>query len=290
MSDVINHEEQLPLEDMSFEDLRYKGNLSLNKQDYHEALIYFTKALEQNTDHPFAYLNKALAHDMLGEYEKAIEDYTKAIENDPTYFNRAFCYYQLGEYEKAIEGNTKAIERDPNNASAYFNRACCYFNLGEYEKAIEDLTKAIELDLNNASAYFDRASCYYQLGEYEKAIKDYTICLDRNPVSKELYSKRPVASVYLNRGICNHWIKEYDKAVEDYTKVIKLDPYSERAQRANIELDKLIPVLQHESNKVEEKTNSKSEDFKAIVGIFLLILGLIAFTLLRFRIFKIWIN
>jgi tetratricopeptide (TPR) repeat protein len=45
---------------------------------------------------------------------------------NPTYFkalfNRAFAYDKLNEYNKAIQDYTKALEIDPRNAYAYYNK------------------------------------------------------------------------------------------------------------------------------------------------------------------------
>ena len=62
------------------------------------------------------------------------------------YFNRGYDYGELGEYEKAISDYTKVIELNPEYATAYYYRGICYRKLGEYNKTISDYTEAIELD------------------------------------------------------------------------------------------------------------------------------------------------
>jgi len=64
------------------------------------------------------------------------------------YFYRGNRYYNLHQYEKAVENYTKAIELAPYYDWAYNNRGASYKNLRQYEKAIEDFKKAIELDDN----------------------------------------------------------------------------------------------------------------------------------------------
>ena len=58
----------------------------------------------------------------------------------------------MKQYEKAINDYNKAIDLNPDYVSAYNNRGTAYFSLGEFEKAIEEYDKAIELDPNNSYA------------------------------------------------------------------------------------------------------------------------------------------
>ena len=109
-----------------------------------------------------------------GQYERAIEDYNKAIELNPNFANAYKChgdaYYLLEQYEraiedynKAIEDYNKAIELNPNFADAYKWRGDAYYLLEQYERAIEDLSKAIEL--GDANAFFALIAVKEQMGE-----------------------------------------------------------------------------------------------------------------------------
>ena len=58
----------------------------------------------------------------------------------------ADAYSSKGEHDRAIEDYSRAIELDPEYAPAYYNRGNAYSDKGEYDRAIEDLNRAIELD------------------------------------------------------------------------------------------------------------------------------------------------
>ena len=58
------------------------------------------------------------------------------------YFNGGVPYSDLGQYENAIDSYTKAIQLDPDYATAYFNRGYSYRMLGHDEKADADKAKA----------------------------------------------------------------------------------------------------------------------------------------------------
>ena len=163
--------------------------------------------------------SRGITYADLGEHQKAISEFTKAMEIDPKYahvhYNRGKVYHESKEYQKAISDYTKAIELDPEYVEAYYNRGNTYTYLSEYKKAIYDYTRAIEIDPKDAVAYSSRGITYADLGEYQKAISDYTKAIELNP---------EYAGAYSNRGFAYYESKEYQKAISDYTKAIELDP------------------------------------------------------------------
>ncbi|MDR1285171.1 MAG: tetratricopeptide repeat protein [Campylobacteraceae bacterium] len=131
---------------------------------YEDEIEYYSKVIEdeRNNTEQDCYCNRACAYMGTGEYAKAIEDCTRALQLNPydadTYCNRGYSYYILGDYEKAIEDYEQTIELNENNICAYHSRGIAYHKMNKYDKAIEDYTKVIELDPDNVKAYNNRAS------------------------------------------------------------------------------------------------------------------------------------
>ncbi len=98
----------------------------------------------------------------LNKPEKAFEDFSRAIEIDPTrvdgYAGRANTLNALGRYQEALKDYDKAIEIDPKLANAYVNRGSAYSHLEQYEKAILDYEKGLELDpeIDDPPGFIDR--------------------------------------------------------------------------------------------------------------------------------------
>ena len=98
----------------------------------------------------------------LNKPEKAFEDFSRAIEIDPTradgYVGRANTLNTLGRYEEALKDYDKALEIDPKLANAYVNRGSAYSHLDQYEKAIADYEKGLELDpeIDDPPGFIDR--------------------------------------------------------------------------------------------------------------------------------------
>lgn len=63
---------------------------------------------------------------------------------------------QVGNYERAIEDYTQALQVDPQNSYAYYNRGIIRDGSGDYEGAVEDFSHAIRLDPANADFFHNR--------------------------------------------------------------------------------------------------------------------------------------
>jgi len=119
------------------------------------------------------YLGNALYEQK--NFEDSIKAYSTSLklnEYAGAYYNRGVAYAELGEYDRAIEDYNKAIKLNKEYAEAYYNRGVAYVVLGKYNRAIEDFNKAIELNLDDAEAYYNRGVAYAELGEHNRARED----------------------------------------------------------------------------------------------------------------------
>ena len=69
-----------------------------------------------------------------------------------TYYNRGLAHSKNGELDKAIKDYTKAIELNPNFAEAYYRRSKAWLHLGETEKAKCDMAAASNIGINSTTA------------------------------------------------------------------------------------------------------------------------------------------
>ncbi|PVH87041.1 TPR-like protein [Cadophora sp. DSE1049] len=82
-------------------------------------------------------------------------------------------FYKAKEYKKAIEEYTKAVEAQPSSATYLSNRAAAYISNGQYVNALEDCTRADELDPNNPKILLRLARIYTSLGRAQDALDTY---------------------------------------------------------------------------------------------------------------------
>ena len=81
--------------------------------------------------------------------------------------------YEQGRLNEAIDEYTEAIEVEPTWADPYFCRGTTYCHLGQTERGIEDLSEAIRLDPELAEAYCNRGFAYAEQGRKAEAIADF---------------------------------------------------------------------------------------------------------------------
>ncbi|MBI1922994.1 tetratricopeptide repeat protein [Candidatus Poribacteria bacterium] len=87
------------------------------------------------------------------------------------YVNRGSAYAKQGLYDRAIQDYDKAISLNPNFALAYVNRGSAYAEgKQDYDHALQDYDKAIAL--NFALAYNNRAVAWFFKKDYDKAWAD----------------------------------------------------------------------------------------------------------------------
>ena len=95
-----------------------------------------------------------------GNYDEAINEYTAAIELEPTlvsaYLGRGEAYYFKGKSLMALSDYSEAIELDPNSTAAYYGRGWSQLANSAWDGAVSDFTKSLELDTNQVRAYNGR--------------------------------------------------------------------------------------------------------------------------------------
>jgi tetratricopeptide (TPR) repeat protein len=108
---------------------------------------------EPSSNLPVAYYARAGAYKVKGENDRAISDYTRAIEANSlyadAYVGRGIVYQFEGHSGRAISDYSRAIEINPHYANAYVGRGMVYWFTGESDRALADYTKAIEITLCN---------------------------------------------------------------------------------------------------------------------------------------------
>lgn len=88
------------------------------------------------------------------------------------------------EHGLAVDDFTRAVELDPSYAEAYFSRGVLYWReLRNAYRAIRDMTRVLELAPQWTEALFNRAMAYQIRGDHEQAIADLQeyLAKGRNP-------------------------------------------------------------------------------------------------------------
>ena len=161
-----------------------------------QAMHDYENAVAMNPNSALGYylLGRAYSFGDDQDRDTAISCFTKAQHLKPSpellfniYVKRSNVYFRNQNYEKSIEDISRAIEIEPEYIIGYRDRAEAYNKLGRYRAAIEDYDIAIKLKTflidpfdpwSITNIYVGRGDSYSALGEYTSAVKDYSVAIE----------------------------------------------------------------------------------------------------------------
>ncbi len=159
-----------------------------------------------------------------GNYEGAIEDYSKALEISKDYriyYQQGIAYKKLRKFDKALESFHKCLETNPEFTIVYNSLGTTYYAKGDYLKAIENFKKFEESVKKpklkkRAKKYISLA--YTKLGDKELKNKNYEKGIGYLEEAVKYYNYDAaylkLADAYIEMG-------NYQKALEAADNAIK---------------------------------------------------------------------
>jgi len=207
------------------------------------------------------YLNRAIAYTAIRNFDKAIDDATKAIDRAPNFVGysvRTEIYTkQLIPFfrdmdsgmkidrqkfqalcQNVIADSSDALRLAPPvmlvRAQLLESRSGCYLGLGDYDRAMADYSKINTIySKPTYDGYRGRAKAYVLKGEYDKAIADFTKSLDFPDPLKNIFLIKD--ETYFGRGKAYLQKGDFEKAVADFTAAIEIDLESNVLYRVRAE-------------------------------------------------------
>ena len=150
-----------------------------------------------------------------GNYDDAIVQFTKLIEENPeyteAYLARADAYEKSDKKAEAASDYKRATAFKDKDESIYYNAGRLYYELEQYEDAIPMLERVTALDKKHINAYKFKMESYIALEKYDKALKE----------SNELIKLNETAKNYSRQGFINDKLENYNQAETDYRKSIE---------------------------------------------------------------------
>ncbi len=180
---------------------KYNAAIKIEKHEYYfyqrglaekksrkvdESIISFDEALKINPKFAAGYVALAGSRFSKNEYAKAIENYEKAIKENPTLGQakkglaaaqvaRASELVADGDMPGALMLTKSALEHDPKFDKAYIIMAQAYNKDGKYNEAISAASEALKLIKGpKGAAYFEMGLAFRNLGNSAKAKDAFT--------------------------------------------------------------------------------------------------------------------
>lgn len=101
--------------------------------------------------------NRGVRYQSQGDLERAVFDYTRAIETDDrfalAYYNLATVFEQQGDPDRAADAYAYALDLRPEMTNARFNLALLHYNARRPDQALAQLRELVAASPNYAPAY-----------------------------------------------------------------------------------------------------------------------------------------
>jgi tetratricopeptide (TPR) repeat protein len=248
---IKEFEEALRLEPTHYWSLMKLGqsfnDLGEGPADFAAAVAVFTGCIMKRPDFAPAYRYRAMAHWLLKQYEKCVQDYSKAIALDPkdarSWTNRGSAYNELHQYDKALGDFNKAIEQEPKDAGAWNNAAwlfatCPDARFRDAVKAVEFAKKAVELEPRVGGFWNTLGAAHYRAGEWKLAVEALKKSVD--------LCKGGECSDWFFLAMAHWMLGEKDKARQWYENAVqwmeKNNPQDDELRRFRAEAGELLGI------------------------------------------------
>ncbi|MCD6101281.1 MAG: tetratricopeptide repeat protein [Candidatus Marinimicrobia bacterium] len=199
-----------------------------NDAKYTEAEKVYLEAVQMNPNFADSYYLLGMVYVRLGNYKKAREYFSKAIEMKPEEgkykkkyeaFVKQLLYegnqiFSRRDYTGALKKFHDAIDLNPEEPLAYYLSAVVYLKIKDYDKVFEYIDKSLQLNPEYHKAYLVKGKAYFYKGEYQKAIEVY---------QKALEIKSDYVDAMENLGIAYYKLRKLDEALRYFKEALKYE-------------------------------------------------------------------
>lgn len=183
---------------------RQYGINCMKNGEYEEALKAFQNALDQSiggigeTEIDIC-MYKAKTQYLSGDFEGAKETYSALIdykEYPEAYYQRGCYYFVMGDSDKGMADFKKAMEKDSNNYELYIGVYETLKKYGNTDEAAQYLGKVLEMKGNGSYDLMMKGRAYLLLEDYDQSATDLKKALEKGEKQANFY----LAQVYAQKG------------------------------------------------------------------------------------------
>ena len=157
--------------------LYWSAKLDYDARAYTPAISRLRRVIELDPNMMRAYNNLGLCYDSLGQFDEAIQSFTRAIElnrrqEHPSAWpplNLAVSLISLNRLDEAIARLQEALSYNPKFPQAHYQLGLVLEKERKFEEAIAPLQRAIELDPSYPEPHYTLGRIYQRLGKREEA-------------------------------------------------------------------------------------------------------------------------
>ena len=193
----------------------------------------------------------------LNNYEKAIDQWEKAIKIDPKFVdglnNLGNALSKIKKFDEAINYLNKALNLRPNFFETYYTLSEIFFQKGMYEESLKNINKAFSLKPNHLPTIKIKLEILSKMKMKKEYLKFLEKVIPYHPKETELYFKK--AFVFSELGMNT-------QSINTYKTILMMDPEYPFVL-GNIVEDKLINCdwngLDEDLNDLKNKISEGKE-------------------------------
>lgn len=161
------------------------GYLLASNCQYVESIINFEKAIELNPKSYEAYKYNAKALVIIGELEKAAENYKKSIELKEDLecyggLSEILCNSEIFNFAEVEEIILKGLKIEPNSTTLLLYLGILKAKYNKFDEAIQNYELVIFINPNKYEAFHNLANVYSMKNDFQKAIENYRKAIELN--------------------------------------------------------------------------------------------------------------
>ena len=188
----------------------YFVNRGLSKEVLNDstAAADYERALKLNPRHTLAQHNLKALKTKQGQTLTFEDRLTQTINEDSTmlypYLERALQRFEGGYYKGAVDDYTRALEIDPSDEEIWLGRGLAREKLKDFQGAFSDYTRAIDIKDDFFKAWINRGNTLFKMERYADAIDDFNVALIYQPDYGPAIYNRAMAKMKLKnkQGAC----------------------------------------------------------------------------------------
>ncbi|MFD2750940.1 CDP-glycerol glycerophosphotransferase family protein [Virgibacillus siamensis] len=167
---------------ITFSEVHYKAGLSFERMgNLKESQYFYDRAIAHDKKYNSEQLGIGVFHHSYNQYDLAIKSYNQIEKAEPL-FRLAMLYEKLGDREKAISSYKRALSLDQTRSKYHFRIAVCYETTGNFKDAVVYYKQAIARSSNyNHQWYLKLLNALHKSGdtkEYEHVLYDANLIVD----------------------------------------------------------------------------------------------------------------
>jgi putative GTP pyrophosphokinase len=143
----------------SMDDLLLNALYAHNKNQFPEAIYFYSRILEMNPDstiRALVYNHRGMANFARSRYDEAIADFSQSLALDPKSYKsadyRGLVRAVLQQYSEAVDDYTLSIDINPYQHYCLYRRGQAYYHLGDLPQALADCEASLALSPDSPSA------------------------------------------------------------------------------------------------------------------------------------------